>query len=254
MFTIIGGDNKPYGPSTVESARLLRQGRADGRTLARKDEGEWKPLAAFPEFADLLGASGSPPPLPHSLGKGSLPAPSPDEITARDFSLDVRELPQTCLGAAPAKLLAGGQGLPFSCLRPISWSTKPSACFRNPPWKTWSINANLQYWASLFFLTSTISTPYRPCLSGIFPISRRLMRGEEAGLSDAFSGFGIAFGPLFLVGLVGSVLQIFAVALYCLLWAALRLASFRIVDHHWVLCCVLFRVFICLYAGLAYHW
>src|SRR4051812_34221074 len=62
-YTIVGHDQKPYGPVTEEQ---LRQWIADGRVNDRTQvqiEGtsEWKPLSAFPE---LIGSSKTaPPPL-----------------------------------------------------------------------------------------------------------------------------------------------------------------------------------------------
>ena len=83
MFTIIGGDNKPYGPSTAEEIReWLIQGRADGRTLAQQDGGVWKPLSTFPEFADLFSSPGALPKPPST-------PPTPAEILARDYDLDI---------------------------------------------------------------------------------------------------------------------------------------------------------------------
>ena len=69
-YTIIGGDQKQYGPVTAEQ---LRQWFLEGRVTAHtqvKAEGdaEWRPLSAFPEFANALAAKsaapGTPPPLP----------------------------------------------------------------------------------------------------------------------------------------------------------------------------------------------
>ena len=65
MFSIIGADLKEYGPVSAEEIReWIKEGRADGRTLAR-EEGttEWKPLVTFPEFAAFTSATGTPPRL-----------------------------------------------------------------------------------------------------------------------------------------------------------------------------------------------
>jgi len=56
-YTLIGGDQKQYGPVTEE---LLRQWIRDGRVTPQsqaKAEGnaEWRPVSAFPEFADMFG-------------------------------------------------------------------------------------------------------------------------------------------------------------------------------------------------------
>ena len=59
MYKIIGADQKEYGPVTAEQ---LRQWLAEGRVNAQTSvwaEGstEWKPFAAFPEFADILASN-----------------------------------------------------------------------------------------------------------------------------------------------------------------------------------------------------
>jgi hypothetical protein len=56
-YTLIGGDQKQYGPVTDEQ---LRQWIRDGRVTPRsrlKAEGdvEWRPILQFPEFADMFG-------------------------------------------------------------------------------------------------------------------------------------------------------------------------------------------------------
>jgi hypothetical protein len=65
-FFIIGSDNNEYGP--VDTATLrdwVERNRADGNTRARlvgEEPVVWRPLASFPEFADL--ADSAPPLLP----------------------------------------------------------------------------------------------------------------------------------------------------------------------------------------------
>jgi competence protein ComGC len=68
-YTLIGGDQKQYGPVTEEQ---LRQWILDGRLnpqsqVKAESDAEWRPLSAFPEFAAALAARaaarGAPPPL-----------------------------------------------------------------------------------------------------------------------------------------------------------------------------------------------
>lgn len=61
MYTILGSDQKEYGPVSPEDLRRwVADGRANSGTLVRVEgSSEWRPLAQFAEFADLL-----PPPLP----------------------------------------------------------------------------------------------------------------------------------------------------------------------------------------------
>jgi hypothetical protein len=91
MYKIIGADGQQYGPVTAEQLRgWIVINRANAQTLAQAEgAADWKPLAAFPEFADVLGVQ--PPP--------TQPAPPPvltppnakalgDEILARDYPVD----------------------------------------------------------------------------------------------------------------------------------------------------------------------
>ena len=69
-YTIIGGDQKQYGPVTAEQLReWIPDGRVNAQTQVKAEgDAEWRPLSAFPEFADALAAksaaSGTPTPLP----------------------------------------------------------------------------------------------------------------------------------------------------------------------------------------------
>jgi hypothetical protein len=66
MYTIVGGDGQKYGPvSADELRRWISEGRANSQTLAQGDDGVWKPLAAFPEFAEIQSREvpSAPPPI-----------------------------------------------------------------------------------------------------------------------------------------------------------------------------------------------
>ena len=53
MYRIIGKDGQQYGPVTAEQLRSwIAENRANAQTLVQTDDTQdWKPLAAFPEFA-----------------------------------------------------------------------------------------------------------------------------------------------------------------------------------------------------------
>jgi hypothetical protein len=82
-YKIIGADQKEYGPVTEEQIRQwISEGRANAQTIARFEEGPWKPLSTFPEFAPAFGAvtpSQGPPPLtpPPALSGPVLAGPGP---------------------------------------------------------------------------------------------------------------------------------------------------------------------------------
>jgi uncharacterized RDD family membrane protein YckC len=80
MFTIIGGDNREYGPVTTEQVRAwLTAGRANLDTKARAvGSDEWRRLGDFPEFAPPA----EPPPL-----LGTVPAAPGVSATTPDANL-----------------------------------------------------------------------------------------------------------------------------------------------------------------------
>lgn len=66
MYTIIGSDQREYGPVPAEEVkRWILEGRVNAQTLAKSESTvEWKPLGEYPEFADILAQSGqSQPPI-----------------------------------------------------------------------------------------------------------------------------------------------------------------------------------------------
>jgi hypothetical protein len=66
IYTIIGGDQKEYGSVTADDLRKwITDGRLNAQSLAKEEhDTEFRPLSAFPEFADVLAAGSAPlPPL-----------------------------------------------------------------------------------------------------------------------------------------------------------------------------------------------
>ena len=65
-YTIIGGDQKPYSSVTADDIRRwIADGRLNAQSLAKEEtDTEWRPLSAFPEFADVLAIGSAPPPPP----------------------------------------------------------------------------------------------------------------------------------------------------------------------------------------------
>ena len=69
MYLIIGGDGKEYGPiSGADLRQWISEERLDAQSLAKAEsDAEFRPLATFPEFADVFRTAGqvanTPPPL-----------------------------------------------------------------------------------------------------------------------------------------------------------------------------------------------
>ena len=66
---------------------------------------------------------------------------------------------------------------------------------------------------AIVLATSVLSTPvYVVLIGGLFKYYLKLIRGEPAGIADAFSGFGSALGQLVLLGLVSGLLSLIGYA------------------------------------------
>jgi hypothetical protein len=110
MYKVIGVDQKEYGPIDRDQLALwIREGRANAQTLARFNDGPWKPLGEHPEFASLFARE---PALAASPAPGAYPATTPLQtntpaITGLVFSI----LGVICCGPIGATL-----GLVFSLI------------------------------------------------------------------------------------------------------------------------------------------
>jgi hypothetical protein len=75
-YIIIGADGREYGPVTDADIRQwIAEARLNGQSRAKSEsDAEFRPLATFPEFANVLGTGAPPriaPPTPGNLGQGS---------------------------------------------------------------------------------------------------------------------------------------------------------------------------------------
>jgi hypothetical protein len=196
MYKIIGADGQHYGPASAEQIRAwIHSGRADAQTLAQAEStAEWKPLSAFPEFADALAAKAAPPPHPPSSGAPALPGVTgqgtegwANEVLARDYDLDIF----SCFGRAFERL-------------------------QNEFWPIVGVSAVV-----LLLLTAAGATGVGivlsgPLTGGLFLYYLKLIRGQKADMEDALSGFTLAFLQLFLGMLVSGLLTVVGIA-FCLI-------------------------------------
>jgi hypothetical protein len=69
MYKIIGADGNQYGPVSLEEIKSwIRDRRANGETLAQgPGMADWKPLKAFPEFAEIVSAPIATQPYPSAM-------------------------------------------------------------------------------------------------------------------------------------------------------------------------------------------
>jgi uncharacterized membrane protein len=256
MYKIIGADQKEYGPVSAEQVReWVREGRANGQTrIQAEGTTEWKPLATFPEFADLAGAAPStPPPFPTT---GGAPA-TPGEILARDYDLDIG----SCITRSWELVKRNFWpvvGITLVVMLVMLAINQAVDLISGPAVESMMKNREVTpAGVLLVFLTWLISLPVQTVFTGgLYMYYLKLIRGQEAGIADAFSGLTSAFVPLALLGvvmgllsLVGflacfipgvylSVAWIFAVPLVIDkqlgFWDAMELSR-KVVTKHWFL-------------------
>ena len=179
MFNIIGADGSKYGPVSAEQLRQwIHEGRVNGRTQVQADgTTEWKPLADFPEFANIFANSGAgAPPLRPSLTAPPpvTPPPDPDqlvaEVLARNPSIDI------------------------------------GSCFS----RAWTLVTG-KFWLSIgvcfvCMLVANVPLLLGVAQAGMFWFFLKRIRGEEAKFEDAFAPFSVAFVQTLVAGIICSLL------------------------------------------------
>ena len=184
MYKIIGVDQREYGPVPVEQVRKwIAEGRANAQTKAWSEgSSEWKTLADFPEFADLLTAKGAvaqlPPPKIGALHADKLAA----EIIARDYRVDIGD----CFSRS------------WNLVRDNFWLLVGATAVA------------LVIGAALGFVPA-LGIPAAVFLALVFQgglqwLFLKRVRGEPSDMGDVFAGFSLAFVPLLLAGIVVHVL------------------------------------------------
>ncbi len=190
MYKIIGGDKKEYGPVEMEVLReWLVQGRVNAQTLIKPEGGgDWQPLSAYPELAELTGVPSQPP---------EVIAPSPggglaQEIVAADYDLDIggcvsdawnafsRNFGLVLGGAAIYLLIQGGlSGMAY--IRVIKLLIIPV----------------------MLIVTG-------PLLGGFYYFLLKNLRGQPIEVGDVFAGFKTSFGQLIAGHLVPAIIAFLA--------------------------------------------
>ena len=119
MYKIVGTDQKEYGPVSAEQIiQWIKEGRANGQTVARFEEEPWKPLSTFPEFANFLVPSL--PPLLSAAASTTLPtSPKNHPFAITGLILSLLGLLQCC---TPLFALLG---IGFSCVGLVQINRNP---------------------------------------------------------------------------------------------------------------------------------
>lgn len=202
MFTIIGADQKHYGPVSAEEIKeWIRDGRADGRTLAlREGTTEWKPLSTFPEFAPFTSAQGVPPRLPGATPVQIAPPISDAELLAGepDFNLG------HCLGKGWELLMNNFGLLVGACL--VVWVLDIAVSI---------IPFAGQFLGGVFY-------------GGLYLVFLKRIRGQASSVGESLSGFSTSFVHLLLAGFLSGFLAGLASMCCVLPWVYLSIA--------WIFC------------------
>ena len=199
IYTIIGGDQKEYGPITADDVRQwIAEGRLNQQSMVKAEgETEFRMLGTFPEFISAFVASE---PVPRLSPPGFATPPDETdwqtEVTTRTPELRLGE----CLAAGWSFLAANAGFL-------------AGAVFL-----TWLINF-------VFVLLSVVVPLLGPvaylCFKGVimggfYLACLRRMRGEAVSPTEVFAGFKTSFFQLLLVGLVSSLLTEVSIC-FCIL-------------------------------------
>jgi hypothetical protein len=256
MYKIIGADRKEYGPATHDQIRnWIAEHRINAQTQVRAEgDPEWRPLSAFPEFADALGL-GSPAPEPFAAG-GQAAAPlTAEQLLAQDYSLDIG----SCLTRSWGLLKRNFWpmvGISFLVMLVIGALNQVLGLFTGPIIREMVTQRHATpRGVFIVAVVSILSAPvYSVLTAGLFKYYIKLIRGETAGLGDAFSGFGPSTGQLLLLGFLQCLLVNLGLAL-CIIpgvylavswyfavplvidrrmefWAAMELSR-KVVSRHW---------------------
>jgi uncharacterized membrane protein len=209
MYIIIGGDGKEYGSVTVDDLRKwIAEGRLNAQSLA-KAEGDagFRPLSAFPEFA---GGFAPPAPTP-----GAPPAFSANASFGEgDYELDIGDCFSRSWELVKNKFwqVVGVSALIFFIIMAFNQITGlftgpiVQAMIREHVFSTGGI--------IIIALVSILGAPvYLVLMAGLMKYFLMLIRGEPAGIGDAFAGFGPMIGQLILLGLVMNLLTLIGYAL-----------------------------------------
>jgi uncharacterized membrane protein len=187
MYKIIGADQKEYGPVSAEQMRQwFAERRVNAQTSVWSEAaGEWKPLGAHPEFADLLAAM--PPAASPPATYGAAPGLSAD-ILNRDYDLDIGR----CVSDS-WNLLKNNFGMVFG----------GTAIFLLIQAGLGGL-AQIPFVGILFSLASLVVSG--PLMGGLYYFFLKNMRRQPVEISDIFAGFRMSFGQLLLGYIVVTLL------------------------------------------------
>jgi hypothetical protein len=250
-YTIIGGDGKQYGPITGDDLRKwISEGRLNAQSLAKADsDAEFRTLATFPELADAFAPQAAEPSAPPVFGATTL--------TDGDYELDIGD----CISKGwelVKKNFWPVVGVNFLVFLVIMAFNQLTGLFtRSIVQQMIQLHQFSAGGICILLLVSILGAPvYLILMGGLMKYFLKLMRGEQASVGDAFSGFGPMAGQLILLGLVMNMLVLVGYAL-CLVpgiflqvawlfsitlvidrqmnfWDAMELSRKMVCKHWWI--------------------
>jgi len=207
-YTIIGGDGKQYGPITGDDLRKwISEGRLNAQSLAKADsDAEFRPLATFPELADAFA--------PQAAALKAPPVFASTTLLEGDYDFDIGD----CISRGwelVKKNFWPVVGVNFLVFLVITVFNQLTGLITRP-----IFNAMIQQHQfsaggiAVILLVAVLGAPvYMILIAGLNKFFLKLIRGEQAWVGDAFSGFGPMTGQLILLGLVANTLCLIGYAL-----------------------------------------
>jgi uncharacterized membrane protein len=201
MYKIIGADQKEYGPISADQIRQwISEGRVNGQTqVCAEGSADWKPLEMFPEFGLAAGPSTA------GIASPGVPAPaSPEEILARDYTLDI----VSCISRGWALFKDNFLTLFLTFLLFLVLSIGALVVI---VLIAISIGANKLPYATTpylnFIYSIFVALVMGPAAGGLYQVYLSVLRGQPATAGDIFAGFK-TFQDLFLGKLIPGLIGI----------------------------------------------
>jgi hypothetical protein len=198
-YTIIGGDQKEYGPITADDVRQwIAEGRLNEQSLMKAEsDAEFRPLEKFPEFAVNFAPKTRTPDLPPPLAGSTVSTGLPES----DYELDMGGcisrgwvLTKNNFGILFVSVLVMVLvSVAFFCVLGLIVSVVvPKHLLAIPLFKV-SFN---------FFLSAISALVMGPLAGGLYLVYLKTIRGLPTSAGDVFKGFQKSFSQLFLGYLV----------------------------------------------------
>ncbi len=198
MFTIIGGDGKEYGSVSAEDLRRwIAEGRLNAQSLVKAEsDAEFRPLSAFPEFADAF----APPPE----APGTPPVFLSAGVAEGDYDLDIGG----CVSRGWNLFKENFGTLFVACLLAfvLQFAFMFALGLVTAPVTKGLMHTPVMFQLGFrYFISAVASLIVGPLFGGLYFVYLQTIRQQGAGVGDVFAGFQRAYLQLFLGSLAVSL-------------------------------------------------